>query len=351
MKTLLRSLALLIPALLLLAACGSAVTPAPTAAPDDGMIIVGYSAPGLVGAQLQIQQSLERHAKELGWQLLTTTSGGDAQKQVEQIESYIDLGVDAIVAVPDDSKAICAAVAKAQAAGVPFYTIDRSPDGCAINMTVLSDNVMAGRQSGEALVQFLVARYGEPRGVVIEITGNMATDVAQARGNGFHEAIAPYDEIDVVTEVGDWDGAKGAAGVREVLTLSASVDAIYVHSDAVYFEAVMATLAELGQLKPRGEEGHIFLAGVDASPVGVQAIRDGYADQVSNQPIPDFGLVVDWIAKELKGETIVAGEVTKAGALWSPATVKLSPVGPQLFLATTSVTEENVDHPGLWANQ
>lgn len=345
------SLAALLLFALILAACGPATAPAPTVAPANDMVIIGYSAPGLVGAQLQIQQSLERHAREQGWQLLTTTSGGDARKQVEQIASYVTLGVDAIVAVPDDSKAICEGVAIAKAAGIPFYTIDRSTDGCAIAMTVLSDNRMAGRQSAEAMVQFLTERYGEPRGTVLEITGNMATDVAQARGGGFHDALAPYDAITIVTSVGDWDSAKAVAAVRETLKAAPGLDAIYVHSDAVYFDAVIATLRELGYLKARGKEGHIFLAGVDASAPGLMAIRAGHADQVSNQPIPDFGLVVEWVAKELRGEPVTEGEVTREGALWSPAQLKLTPSGAQLLLATTSVSAENVDMPGLWANQ
>ncbi|NTU84396.1 MAG: sugar ABC transporter substrate-binding protein [Chloroflexales bacterium] len=351
MRRLLRACAALFPTILMLAACGTAATPAPTARPEPDMVIIGYSAPGLVGAQLQIQQGLERRAKAQGWQLLTTTSDGDPQKQVEQIASYIKLGVDAIVAVPDDSKVICAAVEQARAAKIPFYTIDRSPEGCTINMTVLSDNYLAGKQSGQEMVNLLTTRYGEPKGTLLEITGNMAQNVAQLRGGGFQDVVKGYPNIKLITKQGDWDGEKGAAAVREALAAAPEIDGIYVHSDAVYFEAVMGALKDLGRLKARGEEGHIFLAGVDASPAGMKAIRDGFADQVSNQPIPDFGLVADWIAKELKGEAIAEGEVAQDGALWSPAMVKLSPTGPQLFLATTSVTEKNVDLPGLWANQ
>jgi len=136
-----------------------------------------------------------------------------------------------------------------------------------------------------------------------------------------------------------------------VLSSDPDVDAIYVHSDAVYFPGTIAVLRELGKLKKRGEEGHIFLAGVDGSKAGVQAIKDGWADQVSNQPVPDFGIVTDYIEKELKGEKIEFGRVVKEGALWSPAEIKDSDVGPQLFLSTTSVTEANMDHPGLWGNQ
>ena len=137
-------------------------------------IVIGYSAPGLVGAQAQIQAGLVSSAKAKGWEVLTTTSGGDAQKQLNDINDFIAQKVAAIVAVPDDSAGVCQAVKAAKAAGIPFFTIDRSPSGCEINMTVLSDNYLAGKQSGEATVEFLKARYGSPKGKVLEITGNLA---------------------------------------------------------------------------------------------------------------------------------------------------------------------------------
>ena len=156
------------------------VAVAPAAAQDE--VVIGYSAPGLVGAQLEIQQGLIDHAEAKGWTVQTTTSGGDPQKQFDDINNYIAQGVDAIVAVPDDSAGICTAVEAATEAGIPFYTIDRSPQGCEINMTVLSDNYLAGQQSGEAIVDFLTEEHDTPTGTVLEITGNLGQNVAQLRG-------------------------------------------------------------------------------------------------------------------------------------------------------------------------
>jgi hypothetical protein len=42
--------------------------------------------------------------------------------------------------------------------------------------------------------------------------------------------------------------------------------------------------------------------------------------------------------------------VEQEGALWSPARVEDSDIGPQLFLATTSVGPDNVDDERLWGN-
>jgi ABC-type sugar transport system substrate-binding protein len=314
-------------------------------------VVIGYSAPGLVGAQAQIQAGLVNGAEAKGWEVLTTTSGGDAQKQLNDINDYITQQVDAIVAVPDDSAGICQAVQAAKEANIPFFTIDRSPSGCEINMTVLSDNYLAGQQSGEAIVEFLTQRHGSPKGKVLEITGNLAQNVAQLRGGGFNDVMKKHPEITVLSKVGDWDSAKGADIVRDVGTSEADLDAIYMHSDCAYGPSVVQTLGEIGKTAKRGEDGHIHLSGVDGCLVALDFIRAGSFDQSSNQPIPDFGvLAADYIEKTIKGEAIEAGEVVKEGALWSPARIETSDVGPQLFLATTSVGADNVDDPRLWGN-
>ena len=100
----------------------------PVSAQDD--VLIGYSAPGLVGAQAQIQAGLVDDAEAKGWEVLTTTSGGDAQKQLNDINDFIAQKVDAIVAVPDRQRRRSASAVKAaNEANIPFYTIDRSPIG------------------------------------------------------------------------------------------------------------------------------------------------------------------------------------------------------------------------------
>ena len=315
---------------------------------------IGYAAPSLVGGQVDIQEGVVRQAQAKGWQVITTNANGDPQQQNDDIDYFISLGVDAIVTVPQDSAGICAAVESATEAGIPFYTVDRSPIGCKINMTVLSDNRMAGQQAGQAMVDLLVDKYGEEKGKVLEITGDLGQNVGVLRRDGFHDVLDQYENIEVITKPGDWDAAKGADIVLDVASANPDLDGIYMHSDACYTEGTQATLEQLGKLHQRGEEGHIFLTAVDGSPAGIRAIRAGWQDQSSNQPVPDFGRqVVEWIEKEqINGETVEPGTVTQEGALWSPAEIIINDDGtPELFLSTTSVTEENTDHPGLWANQ
>ncbi len=346
----------------LLAGC-TAVAPqaAAPAAPAEGAaageaageaaVTIGYAAPGLYGGQQFILQSLEAFAGEKGWEVVVTNADSDPQKQNNDIDSLITQGVDAIVTVPEDSAGICTAVARAAEAGVPFYTIDRSPAGCAINMTVLSDNRLAGQQAGEAMVDELTKKYGAPQGKVLEVTGNLSQNVGQLRRDGFHDVVDQYPDIEVIQRVGDWDAAKGQQIVIDVLTANPDLDGIYMHSDNVYGPGTKAALDQLGKFVPAGEEGHIIITGVDGGPWMLEAILNGIADGTGSQPVSDFGIVVDWIEKELNGETVEEGEVVQEGATWSPAKIITNPDGTkELFLATTKVTAENIDNPVIWTN-
>ena len=313
-------------------------------------LVIGYGAPELSGGQGIIMSGLVRAAEAKGWTVITANANFDAEAQANQIDNFIAQGVDAIVTVPVDSQAICASVQRAKDAGIAFYTIDRAPIGCEINMTVQSDNYLAGKQAAEELVKLLTDKYGEPKGAVLELQGDLGQNVAQLRGGGFNDFLKDYPNIQVIQRPTEWKAEVFSQATLDVAA-STELDAIYMHSDCVGTKVVTAALEQLGKLKVRGEEGHIFLLGVDGCPDALEAIRAGYSDQASSQPLPDFGIITRWIEMETQGMTIEEGEVIEEGALWSPATIVKSDTGFMLNLATTSVNPDNADNPALWGNQ
>jgi ABC-type sugar transport system substrate-binding protein len=311
---------------------------------------IGYGAPELAGGQTAIMGGMLQGGKIKNWGIITTSANNDASAQANQVDYFISLGVDAIVVVPVDSKGICASVAKAKAAGIPFFTIDRAPIGCEINMTVQSDNYLAGKQSGEEMVKLLTKKYGSPKGLVLELQGNMGQNVAQLRGGGFDDVMKAYPDIKVLAKPTEWDAAKFSSITLDTVP-SQAIDGIYMHSECVGALPVMAALDQLHKKFKRDDPKHIFLVGVDGCSDTLKAIRDGYFDEASSQPIPDFGVVIaDYIEKVFNGEAVQAGTVTKEGAPWSPATIVKSDTGWMLNLATTKVTPDNVDNPNLWGN-
>jgi ABC-type sugar transport system substrate-binding protein len=319
--------------------------------PKEGSKLIGYGAPELSGGQGVIMNGALTGAQQKGWGIVPTNANFDASTQANQMDYFITLGVDAIVVVPVDSQAICASVKKAKDAGILFFTIDRAPIGCEIDMTVQSDNYLAGKQSAEAMVKLLTDKYGEAKGTVLELQGDLGQNVAQLRGGGFNDVMKGYPNIKIISKPTEWKAEKFSQNTLDVVAAEA-VDGIYMHSDCVGTTVVLAALEQLGKKFKSDDPNHIFLTGVDGCGDTLQAIRDGYADEASSQPLPDFGVVLsDYMETLFNGGSISEGTVTKEGAPWSPATIVKSDTGMMLNLATTAVTKDNVDDKALWGNQ
>lgn len=313
-------------------------------------IVIGYSAPDFCGGQQVIMQGLITRATKKGWEVINTNANYDAKVQESQIEYLIAQGVDVIVAVPVDSKAIASSIKKAKADNIPFYTIDRAPIGSKIEMSVLADNHMAGVQSGQAMVELLTKRYGTPKGIILELQGNLCKNVVILRGAGFHSVVDKYTDIKVISRKTEGKSKNFGFHTQEI-TSKENIDGIYLHSDSVGMSTVLSVLAKQSKLYTRDNPKHIFLTGIDGNNTAIQGIRDGYVDQASSQPLTDFGILVDWIEKRLNGQKIHKETITDKNVLWSPAFVKETDIGWQLLLSTTSVTKDNVDDKLLWGNQ
>jgi len=317
---------------------------------EDTSIQIGYAAPALYGGQKMIEDAFSMACNERGWAVITTNADADPQKQNNDIDYLISLGVDAIVTVPEDSAGICTAVEKAKAAGVNFYTIDRAVSGCSIDMTVESDNFMAGAQAGQKMVDMLTEVYGAPEGKVLEITGNLGQNVGQQRRDGFHSVVDTYSGIEVIQKVGDWDAAVGQQIAIDVLTANPDLRGIYFHSDNVYGPGTVAALEQVrGSVPLRGEDGHMIMTSVDCGPWSLENIWNGVHDGCGGQPVSDFPVVTHYMDLIFKGGTVEEGEFVQEGAIWSPAKVAKDADGNfHLFLATLLVDESNITTDAPW---
>ena len=321
-------------------------------AQDDG-VTIGYAAPSLADeGQVAIQRGAQTAADGQGWNFTTTDAGRDAARQIEQIDTLLARGVSAIVMVPVDSAALTVAVEKANKQGVPIIAIDRTTTGGDLLVTVQSDNYLAGQQAAERMVELLTEKYGEPRGLVLELQGTLGTNVAQERGGGFNDVMAEYENITVLSKPTDWDPDTGGQTVATALAGEhADIDGIYWHSDAIGLGVVPA-LERLQRMQPVGEEGHIFLVGIDGMPGMLEYIREGKVDATMSQNLLDLGQVALELLSDHLAETPVptSGEITRDGAPWSPATIETVETGPLVNLATTPIDKTNVDDPGHWGN-
>ena len=314
-----------------------------TAGPTAGFTM-GYAGMFLTDPfQVVMQNLVLKEATAQGIKALEpTNANGDAAKQITDIQTLVDQGIQALMIIPVDAKAIVPGVEYAVGKGVPVVTIDTAPDGGNPYMVVRANNVLMGKLAAQTIGTALGGK-----GKVLEIQGDLASSNGRDRSQGFQDEMkASFPEIVLISRSGQWKADEGTAIAQTVLTSDPDVAAIFMASDSVYLPGVLSTLDTLGKAAKVGEAGHIFLTTIDGTPNALQAIRDGKLDASVSQPVDGYAKYgVKWLMDA------VAGIEVKEGPTDHNSEVVFVQGTMQDLLPSPVVTIENVDDPNLWANQ
>jgi len=216
--------------------------------------------------------SMREEAKKRGHQLVYTDAGGDAAKQVADVESMISQGVDAIFLAPREEKPLVPAVKRARAAGIPVILLDRSVDpslakaGQDYVTFIGSDFVEEGRRAGEWLIKEM-----NGKAKILELEGTTGSSPANDRAKGFRQAIEGEQGMQILdSQDGDFERNKGRQVTETLLQAHPEANAIYAHNDEMALGAIAAVEAAG---KTPGKD--ITIVSVDGSRDALQAIVDG----------------------------------------------------------------------------
>lgn len=265
-----------------------------------------------------IAKSIEADVKKVAGpdaKVLVVSGDYDLGKQSTQFDNFIQSGVDLIIVSAVDSKAIGAAVKRAEAAGIPVVAIDNTADGA--KATITTDNVTAGKQACE----FIATKLGGKGNVVI-VNGPPVSGVID-RVKGCKEIFAAHPDIKVLSEdqngVGTREG--GLNVTTGLLTAHDDVAAIFTINDP---SAIGADLAAK-QLKRSG----IVITTVDGSPDIEAALKGNTMIEASSAQLPSAlaSAAVEAGEKLVKGETLA---------------------NPSILVAPSLVTRENVGSYKGW---
>ncbi|QWW20446.1 substrate-binding domain-containing protein [Schaalia sp. 19OD2882] len=220
-----------------------------------GLMLQDISNPFFAAMQTRMQEEAE--AK--GFDLNVQDGRQDLGTQNDQIDAMIQQQVDLILINAVDSEGIGSAVARAKAAGIVVVAVDVDASGA--DAAVTTDNVLAGKQSCEALVDKIGGK-----GNILVIEGT-PTSAPQDRVKGCDEVLKAHPDIKVVArQAGKNDRASGLDLATDMLTANKDVVGIFAINDP---EALGADLA----VQQAGRTG-ITITGVDASPEAVIALKD-----------------------------------------------------------------------------
>ena len=236
-----------------------------------------------------MQDRMTDVAKEQGFDLNVQDGRQDLAAQNDQIDAFVQQGVDLILINAVDSEGIGSGVARAKAEGIAVVAVDVDAEGS--DAAVTTDNVEAGRQSCQALIDKI---GGEGNILVIEGT---PTTAPQDRVKGCEEVLEDNPDVTVVgRQAGKNDRSSGLDLATDMLTANDDVDGIFAINDP---EALGADLA----VQQANRDG-IVITGVDGSPEAVLALEDDDSNFWATPAQDPGGMVLK--ALEI-GQDIVAG--------------------------------------------
>jgi ribose transport system substrate-binding protein len=228
-------------------------------------------------------ESIKAEADRLGVELITTNAESDLNKEISDIQSMVDQGVDVLIISPLASEGLDPALDYAKDAGVPIMTIDRlltTKEACTDYIGwVGSDFVEQGRRAADAMI-----RETGDEGKVAILLGAPGVNVTTDRNQGFLEQLeAQSSTLEIVAQqAANYERALGQTVTEQLITSNPEITAIYAHNDEMALGAV-AALDAAGYAP-----GDVAIITIDGTLGAVQGIVDGWVSGVIESN-PRFG--------------------------------------------------------------
>ena len=192
----------------------------------------------------------------------------DVKLQTEQINSFVDEGVDLLIVAPGQVT-ISPAIDRAYEKGIPVIIFDRRTRSDKYTAYIGADNKEIGSSMAEYLAGALTSG-----GRILEISGLYSSSPAIERQQGFDSVVATRPGLEIVAQAhADWT-EEGAFRVMDSL-LSKShpqFDCLFAHNDR------MAMGARRAAAKHGLDINSIQFCGIDAMPQkggGMHLVADG----------------------------------------------------------------------------
>jgi len=189
------------------------------------------------------------------------------ERQVEQIDSLVNDGIDLLIVAPNQVQTISPAIDRAYDKGIPVIVFERKTSSQKYTAFISADNYEMGRVMGEYIVSRL---HGQ--GNVLEIKGLEGSSPAIERHNGFMDALKDTPGIKIVGSLqGDWTEPTAYETTKQWLTNNKDVrvDLVFGANDRT----------AMGARKALGDG--VLYCGIDGLPGengGIQLVRDSLLD-------------------------------------------------------------------------
>ena len=264
MKKTLRSVILLVLALSMLLALTACSTSQKSDKVKIGVTLMDFSTEFGIG----LKDYMTAKADAMGdVELTVVDAGGDAAKQLQQVETIISQKVDAIIMQPQEQEACSPAIDKAKAAGIPIINCN--------SLTITEPDAYVGSndsESAEIAMTYIAEQLGG-KGNVLMMHGHPGQTAEVKRTEGAMDILAQNPDMTLLDEqTADWDRA-------EAMTLMENwIQAYGDQINAVFCQNDEMALGALNALVQAGKKDNVLVVGVDAIDDALQSVKDGKMD-------------------------------------------------------------------------
>ena len=228
-------------------------------------------------------------AKTLGVKLLTFTGkyDGDNASQVTAIENSISAGANAIIIVPNDTKAIVPQIEAARKAGIVVIVYD-SPlvPVDAADATFATNNYAAGQLIGRWTKATLGANADKAKIAMLDADTLMVTNDV-LRDTGFLDGMgidvpnkkvwgSEKDKRIVGHQLTKGSASLGQSAMENLLQRDPSINVVYTMNEQAAAGAAQA-------LKTAGRDKDVLSVSIDGTCAGIQMVKDGTLSATSMQ--------------------------------------------------------------------
>jgi inositol transport system substrate-binding protein len=243
--------------------CGRQAKDESAKKPVIGVSLLNLSSEFIV----MLDKAIQAKGGEMGVQLIVTDAQLSADKQVQQVESFIAQKVDAVILNPCEVDASSPAVDRAIAAGIPIVNVNSETKSTPTAFVGSRDE-----ESARIAMDYIVQRLNG-KGNIVMMQGLMGQAAQLKREQGAREVLAKNPGLKLLAyQSADWDRAKAMTLMENwIQSYGDKINAVFAEND----EMGMGALVALEQAKMKKT---VVVVSVDAIADALQAVKDGRLD-------------------------------------------------------------------------
>lgn len=297
--------------------CGKVETTIPEPVDkEDDVIQIGMIFDTFVVERWQNDRDIfVSHAKELGAQVDVQNANGDAQSQVDHMEYFIEKGVDVIVIVPIESKALLESIKKAKEANIPVISYDRLVVNGETDLYISFDNEKVGDLMGEMIRKELNAFSS-----VYMISGPKSDNNVSMVNLGFQNQLENSTiHIRDIFYTEGWKSEFAYDYMQEQKEELTQIQGIMCGNDSIAGQVIRA-------LSEQQLAGAVIVVGQDADLDACQRIVEGTQSMTVYKPYEELASIAAEAAVTLaKGEELQIEDTIMDGTYHIPY-IKIEPI-------------------------